>query len=88
MDDGRLRVGGVAGLVLTIVAVSLLRLAAGFHPDVSALIAFKQALTDPKNFLKSWNDSDDTPCHWVGITCSLNSSAVEIPRVLNISLAG
>lgn len=88
MDDGRLRVGGVAGLVLTIVAVSLLRLAAGLHPDVSALIAFKQALTDPKNFLKSWNDSDDTPCHWVGITCSLNSSAVEIPRVLNISLSG
>lgn len=88
MDDGRLRVGGVAGLVLTILAVSLLRLAAGSHPEVSALIAFKQALTDPKNFLKSWNELDDTPCQWVGITCSLNISAAEPPRVLNISLSG
>jgi hypothetical protein len=88
MDDGRLRVGGVAGLVLTILAVSLLRLAAGFHPDISALIEFKQALTDPKTFLKSWNASDATPCQWVGITCSLNLSAAEPPRVLNISLSG
>lgn len=88
MDDGRLRVGGVAGLVLTILAASLLGLAAGSHPDVPALMAFKQAVTDPKNFLTGWNASDDTPCQWVGITCSPNISATELRRVLNISLSG
>ncbi|XVF66770.1 hypothetical protein PTKIN_Ptkin10aG0064900 [Pterospermum kingtungense] len=29
----------------------------------------KQSLSDPANALSSWNDRDDTPCNWRGISC-------------------
>ncbi|KAM6583085.1 hypothetical protein CsatB_010087 [Cannabis sativa] len=40
--------------------------------DFQALQAFKQELTDPKGFLKSWNDSGYGACSggWVGIKCT------------------
>ncbi|XP_062092388.1 probably inactive leucine-rich repeat receptor-like protein kinase IMK2 [Humulus lupulus] len=40
--------------------------------DFQALQAFKQELTDPKGFLRSWNDSGYGACSggWVGIKCA------------------
>ncbi|EEF28109.1 receptor protein kinase-like protein ZAR1 [Ricinus communis] len=38
--------------------------------DGLALLALKAAITtDPTRVLDSWSDSDQTPCHWHGITC-------------------
>ncbi|MED6176900.1 hypothetical protein PIB30_092760 [Stylosanthes scabra] len=33
------------------------------------LLQFKNHLTDRNNALSSWNPSDTTPCHWLGVTC-------------------
>lgn len=38
--------------------------------EVSALLAFKAAVTDPLGVLSSWNSSSESnPCNWYGITC-------------------
>lgn len=42
-----------------------------------ALQAFKQAIQDPKEALKSWNDTDITPCNWWGITCFNSTDLVK-----------
>ncbi len=42
----------------------------GSSEEVSALLAFKAAVTDPLGVLSSWNSSSESnPCNWYGITC-------------------
>ncbi|KAI8543470.1 hypothetical protein RHMOL_Rhmol08G0221000 [Rhododendron molle] len=40
------------------------------------LLELKTTLNDTKNFLSNWDDSDDTPCNWTGITCNPADSTV------------
>lgn len=41
-----------------------------------ALLEFRSTLNDSKNYLSNWNDSDDTPCKWIGITCNPQDQSV------------
>jgi Leucine-rich repeat (LRR) protein len=45
----------------------------------------KLSLTDPTRSLSSWNDRDDTPCKWRGITCDNDDSVSQ--RVTELDLA-
>lgn len=33
------------------------------------LLEFKRTLNDSKNYLSDWNDYDESPCKWTGISC-------------------
>ncbi|KAK9734154.1 hypothetical protein RND81_04G118800 [Saponaria officinalis] len=59
-----------------------------FNDDVLGLIVFKAGLLDPHSKLLSWNDSDDTPCKWVGVKCDPNSNKVTEINLDNFSLSG
>ncbi|KAJ4829572.1 hypothetical protein Tsubulata_031624 [Turnera subulata] len=51
--------------------------------DGLALLALKAAITaDPTDALASWRDTDSTPCHWHGVTCT------HLQRVTSLSLPG
>ncbi|KAM2699853.1 hypothetical protein EV1_038670 [Malus domestica] len=38
-------------------------------PDGLALLEIKSTLNDSRNVLIDWQDSDESPCKWTGITC-------------------
>lgn len=67
-----------AALAATLLGESSLALS----PDGIALLEVKTSLNDSKNFLRNWNDSDDSPCQWIGISCDTQDS-----RVISINLA-
>ncbi|PSS16438.1 Receptor-like protein kinase [Actinidia chinensis var. chinensis] len=48
----------------------------------------KLGLSDPSGYLSDWNDRDDTPCGWTGITCDSLSRSVNSIDLTNASLAG
>ncbi|XWS39418.1 hypothetical protein CRYUN_Cryun18bG0052900 [Craigia yunnanensis] len=48
----------------------------------------KQSLSDPTNSLSSWNDRDDTPCNWRGISCDLVTGRVDSVDLSEFQLAG
>ncbi|XP_075479913.1 LRR receptor-like serine/threonine-protein kinase FEI 1 isoform X5 [Primulina tabacum] len=63
-------------------AATLLReCSLALSPDGIALLEVKNSLNDSKNFLRNWNDSDDSPCKWIGISCGTQDS-----RVISINL--
>ncbi|KAE8716453.1 HAESA-like 1 isoform 2 [Hibiscus syriacus] len=41
------------------------------------LLQVKQSLSDPTDALSSWNNRDDTPCNWSGISCNSLTRQVE-----------
>ncbi|KAL0326965.1 UNVERIFIED_CONTAM: Receptor protein kinase-like protein ZAR1 [Sesamum angustifolium] len=50
------------------------------NDDGVALLSFKQSVKDdPAGALSSWNNSDETPCSWNGITCKEQ-------RVISVSI--
>ncbi|XP_075479910.1 LRR receptor-like serine/threonine-protein kinase FEI 2 isoform X3 [Primulina tabacum] len=58
-------------------AATLLReCSLALSPDGIALLEVKNSLNDSKNFLRNWNDSDDSPCKWIGISCGTQDSRV------------
>ncbi|KAK8471867.1 hypothetical protein PHAVU_002G052600 [Phaseolus vulgaris] len=82
-------IGKMPGLVLLSVLVLLLQ-----HPLLSlsnsegdALFAFKQALSDPKKVLESWDNSLVDPCTWFHITCDSNNHVTRLD-LFNSDLAG
>ncbi|GAB2279915.1 hypothetical protein Dimus_014550 [Dionaea muscipula] len=54
--------------------------AAASVSDKSALIEFRNSVSDPFGVLSSWNSSDH--CSWIGVSCGSDS------RVVSISIAG
>ncbi|KAF3444065.1 hypothetical protein FNV43_RR13755 [Rhamnella rubrinervis] len=48
------------------------------------LLRFKHGLSDPNQSLSSWNDNDETPCNWFGISCETPA----LPRVTSVNLTG
>ncbi|XP_057470100.1 receptor protein-tyrosine kinase CEPR2-like isoform X2 [Actinidia eriantha] len=64
-----------------------------FHPsmpktvETKALLEFKNQLQDPLNYLNSWKDSE-SPCHFTGVSCDLNTGQVTKISLDNKSLSG
>ncbi|CAN0927710.1 Receptor protein kinase-like protein ZAR1 [Linum grandiflorum] len=57
-------------------------------PEGLALLSLKSAITsDPTHSLSSWSESDPSPCHWPGISCSDNNNVTSI-SLNNLRLAG
>ncbi|XP_022738146.1 receptor-like protein kinase 5 [Durio zibethinus] len=48
----------------------------------------KQSLSDQTNSLSSWNDRDETPCNWRGISCDLVTGRVVSVDLSEFQLAG
>ncbi|KAF8409188.1 hypothetical protein HHK36_005262 [Tetracentron sinense] len=48
----------------------------------------KLGLDDPGGVLSNWNDRDDTPCNWTGITCDSLTRSVNSVDLSNANLAG
>ncbi|GAV61599.1 Pkinase domain-containing protein/LRR_1 domain-containing protein/LRRNT_2 domain-containing protein/LRR_4 domain-containing protein/LRR_8 domain-containing protein [Cephalotus follicularis] len=48
----------------------------------------KHTLSDPDAALASWNDRDDTPCNWAGITCDAPTATVTSIDLSNTNIAG
>ncbi|KAL2453548.1 Leucine-rich repeat protein kinase family protein [Abeliophyllum distichum] len=71
---------GVWILFFSIVTL-LSKLSLALTPDGVALLELKSSLNDSKNFLSNWNDSDEFPCQWTGISCSPQDQ-----RVISINL--
>ncbi|KAG8367093.1 hypothetical protein BUALT_Bualt16G0036800 [Buddleja alternifolia] len=74
----------ILAFILLIRAQSL-----GLNSDGALLLSFKHTiLTDPFGVLHSWNDQDDTPCSWNGVTCGVSGSSDAYLRVTGLSLPG
>ncbi|KAK5840110.1 hypothetical protein PVK06_008985 [Gossypium arboreum] len=64
------------------------------HPsEVSALLAVKKQLVDPKNNLRNWDKGDPCTSNWTGILCFYNlgkdgSLHVQELQLLNMNLSG
>ncbi|KAF5744096.1 receptor-like protein kinase 5-like [Tripterygium wilfordii] len=48
----------------------------------------KQSLSDPTQSLSSWNERDETPCNWFGITCDNTTRRVVSVNLSNSGLSG
>uniref|UniRef100_A0A6N2MMM2 non-specific serine/threonine protein kinase n=1 Tax=Salix viminalis TaxID=40686 RepID=A0A6N2MMM2_SALVM len=48
----------------------------------------KLGLSDPSLALSSWNDRDDTPCKWDGVTCDLSTQRVTSLDLSSLELMG
>ncbi|KAL2629505.1 hypothetical protein R1flu_014191 [Riccia fluitans] len=57
-------------------------------PDGQILLRFKSNLLNAEAVLPSWNKSDDTPCNWVGVRCSVNNSRVTLLNIPHKHLSG
>ncbi|KAL6530120.1 hypothetical protein OROMI_028765 [Orobanche minor] len=59
----------------------------GLNRDGELLLSFRYSiLNDPLGVLESWNDNDETPCSWNGITCGTPGSSDANFRVTGLSL--
>ncbi|CAI9753887.1 unnamed protein product [Fraxinus pennsylvanica] len=73
---------GMGVWILLFSIVSLMsKLSLALSPDGVALLELKSSLNDSKNLLSNWIDSDTSPCHWTGISCSPQDH-----RVISINL--
>ncbi|GFZ09734.1 leucine-rich receptor-like protein kinase family protein [Actinidia rufa] len=55
--------------------------------ETKSLLEFKNQLQDPLNYLDSWKDSE-SPCHFTGVSCDLNTGQVTEISLDNKSLSG
>ncbi|KAI8018354.1 LRR receptor-like serine/threonine-protein kinase FEI 1 [Camellia lanceoleosa] len=46
------------------------------NPDGIALLEIKSTLNDTNNSLSNWNDSDESPCKWTGVSCNPHDETV------------
>ncbi|XP_004305081.1 PREDICTED: probably inactive leucine-rich repeat receptor-like protein kinase At3g28040 [Fragaria vesca subsp. vesca] len=75
-------------LLLLCLPVLVVSLNPVFNDDVLGLIVFKAGLLDPEAKLSSWNEEDDTPCHWVGVKCDVRSNRVSELALDGFGLSG
>ncbi|KAL3640624.1 hypothetical protein CASFOL_015592 [Castilleja foliolosa] len=77
-----MKIGVSILVILAALATTLLRYCSlALSPDGVALLEVKTSLNDTNNLLSNWNDSDEFPCKWTGITCSPQDQ-----RVVSIDL--
>ncbi|CAI9757510.1 unnamed protein product [Fraxinus pennsylvanica] len=69
------------GVWILFVLALLSKLSLALTPDGVTLLELKSSLNDSKNLLSNWIDSDVSPCHWTGISCSPQDQ-----RVISINL--
>ncbi|KAK7400292.1 hypothetical protein VNO78_11496 [Psophocarpus tetragonolobus] len=48
------------------------------NPEVDALSALKNNLSDPNNVFQSWNSTHVTPCSWFHVTCNNEYSVTRV----------
>ncbi|KAK4773017.1 hypothetical protein SAY87_028036 [Trapa incisa] len=57
------------------------------HNDGMVLLSFKHSIVgDPLGVLSNWNDGDQTPCSWRGVTCGDHGNFTTYYRVVGLSL--
>ncbi|KAK1415827.1 hypothetical protein QVD17_31615 [Tagetes erecta] len=59
----------------------------GLTTDGFSLLTLKSAVDGGDKLFSDWNENDNTPCNWSGVTCA-NISGVSDPRVVGLALAG
>ncbi|KAJ6288721.1 hypothetical protein OIU76_024660 [Salix suchowensis] len=60
----------------------------GLSTDGVLLLSFKYSiLSDPLSVLQSWNNQDQTPCSWNGVTCGSPGADNTYSRVTGLSLS-
>uniref|UniRef100_A0A7N0VKZ8 Protein kinase domain-containing protein n=1 Tax=Kalanchoe fedtschenkoi TaxID=63787 RepID=A0A7N0VKZ8_KALFE len=73
-------------LLLFLLLFNLQTLAVSLSSDGLSLLSLKSAVDNTSAF-SDWNEDDDTPCNWTGVSC-MNVSGSPDPRVVGLSLAG
>ncbi|CAK7322692.1 unnamed protein product [Dovyalis caffra] len=73
---------------LFLIFLSLPLTSHSLNQDGLFLQRVKLGLSDPTNALSSWNDRDDTPCKWYGVTCDQSTHRVNSVDLSNSELAG
>ncbi|XP_020107768.1 probable LRR receptor-like serine/threonine-protein kinase IRK [Ananas comosus] len=56
--------------------------------DVLGLIVFKAEVVDPQSKLATWDEDDDHPCAWFGVTCDPATRRVVALTLDGLSLSG
>lgn len=74
-------------LLLLLLLVSPL-LALSINQEGLFLQRVKQGFDDPTGALSNWNDRDDTPCNWYGVTCDPETRTVNSLDLSNTNIAG
>ncbi|XP_017971519.1 PREDICTED: receptor-like protein kinase HSL1 [Theobroma cacao] len=75
-------------LVFLLLFLNPLPHASALNQEGLYLQRVKQSLSDPTNALSSWNDRDDTPCNWRGISCDSVTGRVNSVNLSDFQLAG
>ncbi|OAY81685.1 putative LRR receptor-like serine/threonine-protein kinase IRK [Ananas comosus] len=70
-------------LLLLLIPCISQSLDAPLSEDLLGLIVFKSDLADPFSKLASWDEDDDDPCGWDGVSCNPRTR-----RVVELSLSG
>ncbi|KAG6741290.1 hypothetical protein POTOM_054523 [Populus tomentosa] len=73
---------------LSVLFLSLLFTSHSLNQDGLFLQRVKLGLSDPAHSLSSWNDRDDTPCNWYGITCDNSTHRVSSVDLSSSELMG
>ncbi|GLU21821.1 hypothetical protein SLE2022_379370 [Rubroshorea leprosula] len=75
-------------LLLLLLLFFFFPLALPLSPDGLSLLSLKSAVDQSGvSAFADWNENDDTPCRWSGISC-MNISGFSDPRVVGIALSG
>ncbi|KAM0940630.1 putative protein kinase RLK-Pelle-LRR-III family [Dioscorea sansibarensis] len=62
------------------------RISMALTPDGLTLLTLKAAVSsDPANALATWNEDDEDPCRWPGVSCANISGN---PRVVGVAVSG
>ncbi|KAG5226340.1 receptor protein kinase [Salix suchowensis] len=72
----------------SVLFLSLLFTARSLNQDGLFLQRVKLGLSDPAHSLSSWNERDDTPCNWYGITCDNSTHRVSSVDLSSSELMG
>ncbi|CAN8251857.1 unnamed protein product [Cochlearia groenlandica] len=68
-------------LLLISAATLFVSCSVSLTPDGFALLELKSGFNDTRNSLQNWNDSDESPCSWNGVSCNTQDQ-----RVVSINL--
>nr|CAD1820640.1 unnamed protein product [Ananas comosus var. bracteatus] len=76
----------ILSFLLLILGMQANRAMGCIERERNTLLSFKAGLTDPYNFLSSWEGRDC--CKWMGVVCSNTTSHVVKLKLGNLSLSG
>ncbi|KHF98929.1 hypothetical protein F383_16784 [Gossypium arboreum] len=61
---------------ILLVLALLITIAQGLNSEGQLLLELKKSLHDEYNHLWNWKSTDETPCGWIGVNCSLDYELV------------